>query len=238
MYRDHVWISTLRRLLVAQILVLLSAAAWGQQIFGDYIQGGAASCKPVSYDISGNVMNGYDIHDKKTAPRCAGLGPATTGSSAKVGPPYVTSLTTATKSIEADGFAEEESFDTAILTPPNGWKGSVPVTLKTAYTFSVQGASATRPAFFILDYYIDSVLKWQASETHGHHTYNFGFDFDVLPSETGTYEFLVTIAGETDAFANPYGGSSASCSTSFMYFVLPKGWTCEWRSNGAACGVS
>jgi hypothetical protein len=242
MYRDHVWISTLRRLLVAQVFVLLCAsAAWGQLTFGDQIRGIATSCKaPVQYNDHGSVHGGYDIHNKKTAPRCSGLGPATAESSASVGPPFLTSNTTAAKSVVASAETANRSWDWALLTPPSDWNGSVPVTLKSSYTFSVQGATnTTRPAGFAIQWYIDSAIRREAQKfRNGHATYPVKFDFDVPPSDTGTYEFEVTIAGATEASANRYGGSSASFSTSFMYFVLPKGWTCKWLSDGDACGVS
>jgi hypothetical protein len=53
MYRDHVWISTLRRLLVAQVFVLLCAPAAWSQAFGTSVNGSAKACgKKKSYSDS------------------------------------------------------------------------------------------------------------------------------------------------------------------------------------------
>jgi hypothetical protein len=237
MYRDHVWISTLRRLLAAQVLVPLSAsAAWGQQAFSDHIQGYALACKYVPYNISGSANNHYYPHTTVRSPRCGGLGPTTAGSSATVGPPTLSGSATATKSTAAVGPSVTTSFDKAILTPPSGWNGSVPVTLKSSYTFKVQGASAPSTAGFSILWYIDSVLKKSEKvTTDGHGTLNFSFEFEVQPTGTG-YDFVVRMDGGSGASAmRKSGSSSASFSTSFIDFVLPKGWTSKWLSNGATC---
>jgi hypothetical protein len=216
-------------------LLLYASASWGQE-FGDHITGAALSCKEVSYNISGNVDTGYYIHTKKTAPLCSGLGPATAQSEAKVGPPALSSSTTAAKSNEAEASSDNVSHDTAILTPPSGWKGSVPVTLRSSYTFSVQGASETSPANFVIEWFIDSALKKSEKvEEDGHGTPNFKFAFDVLPNDIGSYEFVVQITGSSSATGFLNGGSSASFSTNLIDFVLPEGWTCTWLSTGEAC---
>jgi hypothetical protein len=181
-------------------------------------------------------MRGYYIHDMVTAPRCGSTGPATAKSAASVGPPALTSKTTAAKSTLAEASTENNSFDTALLTPPTGWNGSVPVTLESSYTFSVQGASATSPASFVIHWYIDGVLKKSEKvDEDGHGAPKFGFDFDVLPNDSGGYEFLVKMDGGSSATGFVGSGSSSKFNTSFINFVLPQGWTCTWLSNGAGC---
>ena len=218
--------------------LLLSASAILAQDFGDTVQGYAVSCQFVPYKEVGTKANSYSIKDGAKAKACTALGAATAGSAALVGyPTFIANVTTTTAKKGDVASASGNSFDTAILTPPSGWKGGfVSVTLKTSYKFNIKNSRPTTPGLFNINWSIDDVRMHKVgSDTNGNGTLNVSFPFEVEPTIDGTYKFKVGVDGDAGAVA---GGNAplASVQTNGIKFVLPaKTWQCAWASNQAPC---
>jgi len=221
-------------------LLLGAPAALGQSI-GDKVFGVAISCRNKVYN-KGGLPGHYSIAGKVTAPACKGAGNATASSSAKVGPPQVGVTAVTTRAKRGDGSSSgASSTDVAILTPPNGWLGSVPVELKTVYDFNIQGVVPPKTA---AEYQVNWLVTSDGA-TKVDHTVNADFNgkgeqklsfrFSVDQSNNA-YEFTVALSGAAKAAASPVGGPSANVVTLPIRVFLPQGWTCTWLSGVAGCG--
>jgi len=102
-------------LLVVTGLLLWTATAWGQQLFGDRIYGSAVACVGNHYSKTGSTKHGYDLTGK-TADSCK-YGSANAASKAQIGPPVISASTTAIskKGGYSEGAGSADSYDEAIL---------------------------------------------------------------------------------------------------------------------------
>jgi hypothetical protein len=221
-------------------LVLGVPIAWGQS-FGDQVIGEAVSCRgPNKYDIGGSPGN-YQIHGSITAPACQGYGKATASSSATIGSPTASAKVIATKGtlFGASSDAAAEATDLAVLTPPSGWSGSVPVTLKTVYDFGITGVGPSTSANYGINWAVTSGGVTKVNHTveanfnvKGEQKPSFNF---VIDQVNNAYEFTLVVSGAASAVSSQSGGATAHFVTFPITLVLPQGWTCTWLSSGGAC---
>jgi len=220
-------------------LLLSASATWAQVLFGDSVSGLVRGCHFVPYSKVGTEANDYSIKDGATSKACKPLGAATAGSAALVGyPAFIANVTTTTAQSGDTAVANGNSFDTAILTPPSGWKGgNVSVTLKTSYKFSVKNSRLITPGVVKITWSINDVnMHLVDTFTNGQGTLNVSFPFKIKPRVDGTYQFKVGVDGAAGAIAEKRNAPSASVQTNGIKFKLPgKNWKCTWASNQAQC---
>jgi len=228
------------RLYLLAGLLLCAPVAWGQS-FGDQLIGAAVSCVQKSFLIDGSSGH-YKLLDSAAAQACKGAGTATARSSANIGPPMTSAKAVTTRAKAGDGSASEaQSFDEAILNPPSGWSGSVPVELKTVYSFGVQGlvppktAGAIGISWIVTNVGVIKVNHTVNVDSNGQGEQKLSFRFNVDESNK-SYTFALHVSGGAEATASKYGSPSAVFYTFPIKVALPQGWTCAWASGIASCG--
>jgi hypothetical protein len=219
-----------------QLLVLLvglflcTSVASAERPYGDTVSGEAFACTAKPYSKSGNTKTGYKIQGSAET-SCSGIGSAMAASTATIGPPVISASSVSTGGAKvvggtADGGAD--SFDEAILTPPDGFKGNtVKVVLESGFAFKVTGAKGADYALWF--------IKWFANgkKIHGvQGTTNGSGNLDIYPEfevkKVGSqFYFTLTIETGTDAGKK----ASASCSTAGIVLILPQGWSYTWASD-------
>jgi hypothetical protein len=210
-------------LLVVTGLLLWTATAWGQQLFGDSIAGSVIACAEHHYSKTGSTKHGYDLTGK-AADSCK-YGSANAASKAQIGPPLISG--SATSKGLGTGAGSGNSYDEAILTPPQGFHGeSVPVTLVSEYQFNVIGKAS-----YLLCWAITDITEQCEEATSGHGNPKLRLKFKVPGSGSG-FQFQLAINGDATTV---YGGS-ASFGISTVGLSLPTGWTYAWASGPAGYG--
>jgi hypothetical protein len=218
-------------LLVVTGLLLWTATAWGQQLFGDRIYGSAVACVGNHYSKTGSTKHGYDLTGK-TADSCK-YGSANAASKAQIGPPVISASTTAIskKGGYSEGAGSADSYDEAILNPPNGFQGdSVPVTLETAYQFDVT-STAPGSALYEICWTITDITQHCVDAASGSGRPKLRMDFKV-PGGGSTFQFQLAITGQVDGIFL----GSASFKTFDVALLLPTGWTYAWASDSNGYG--
>lgn len=214
--------------------------AWGQS-FGDQVIGEAVSCRgPKKYDVVGNSAN-YQIHGSIIAPVCQRYGKGAASSSANIGSPTASANVNATKGtlFGSSSDASAEATDVAVLTPPDGWSGSVAVELQTTYDFGITGVGPSTIASYGINWVVISGGVTKVNHTvkanfngSGEQMPSFDFDIDQV---NNAYEFTLVVSGAASAVASQSSGAAAHFVTFPMKVVLPLGWTCVWLSSGGPC---
>lgn len=214
-------------------LLLWTATAWGQQPFGDNISGDATACVANSYHAHGSTKHGYDLTGKK-ASSCKQVGSANAASGAQIGPPVVNGSAAAKSRIAgASGEGSAISYDTAILTPPQGFQGdSVKVMLESAYQFAAS-STGVGVAGYSICWTISDITEHcvEASTGHGKPKLRLGFN---VPGSGSSFQFRLTIDGDATSVIN----GLASFKTFDVELVLPAGWTYSWASDPNRYGHS
>jgi hypothetical protein len=231
MYRDHVWISTLRRLLVAQVLVLLCAPALWSQAFGTSVNGSAKACgRKKSYGESNPLRSegGKGLECKNGAVAIASSQVLLTHNAGNLG------RQDGAVAVNNGGSATamSEASDTMTLVPPSTYD-KLTVSLQMDDVFSVTAATGSGSVTFT--WVIPKVLKHsQTTDSNG---------LLILQPElsrsnlTGPFQFQIKKTVE----------ASASTSYEVIYYStdgIPNfdfplgraGWTCTWAS-GRPCTV-
>jgi hypothetical protein len=218
-------------LLVVSGLLLWTATAWGQQLFGDNIYGSAVACAGNHYSKTGSTKHGYDLTGK-AADSCK-YGSANAASKAQIGPPVISASTTAIskKGGYSEAAGDANSYDEAILTPPKGFQGdSVQVVLETTYQFDVT-STAGGSALYELCWTITDITQHCVDATSGNGRPKLQLRFNV-PGGGSSFQFQLAITGQATTI---YGGS-ASFATFDAALHLPTGWTYAWASGPAGYG--
>jgi hypothetical protein len=215
---------------ILALLFACTSAAWGQQLFGDLIQGSALVCTESQYNKSGSTKHGYDLTGKAFS-SCK-LGSARASNTAHVGPPVfsATSSTTYKKGGAPIAAAIGSSYEEVILTPPEGYKGdSVEVKLKSAYEFNVAGVGGTAAGEYDICWIVDDTNEHcMQSTSNGNGTQKVDFNFTVTKAD-GEFGFRLQVSGSAESGY----GASASVKAYDTLLKLPSGWAWDWASDDA-----
>jgi hypothetical protein len=246
MYRDHVWTSTLRRLLVAHmnahrsqgipllgILLLCSSFGWSQSY--TFVQGSATACAP------GHQYKklGFGDISRKTSDSCSrGTGTASSKAS------FVHNLVAMGTTAAYDGIAGANGEDEDVITlkPPKGFKGNtVQFSYTDAFAFSISGLGGENQAqaFVCWTIFEGSKLKFKeckSSTTNGNSRGQVHHDYVLTKSGSG-FQISTLKSASVAITAGPQPPrhiTTGSISPGHFHLILPKGWTCKYGS-GTAC---
>ncbi len=237
MHRNHAWISTLRRLLVAQVFVLLCAAAvWGQD-FGTSVEGSATGCggKKESYEDS----NPINSKGEKATPVCTSnpASEATATSQVQLTHPnyHPGHQSGGVAAIQGSGTAMSEAFDTVTLIPPFSFTDlSTVLFISDSWTVTHQG---TGSGSVTITWTIPNVFKHSVTtDTAGTQTLNPKIS---RSDSTSPFQFQIKKTVEASAStSNPetVGAITYSSPNSISEIELPQGksggWKCTYASGG------
>jgi hypothetical protein len=213
-------------------LLLCSSAAWGQKLkFGDQVIGEAIACAKKSYTDTGSKANHY-IVEGSAETSCDTLGSAKAASGAVTGPPQVVAQveTAFGKDGAGYGVAQGVTHDTAVLTPPGGFKGTkVAVVIKTGYIYEIKDAKNEDASWYIGWYVNGKEIRKAQATSNGGGNVKINLHFSV-PKVYSRFQFLLTIGITAGAST---GAFAAANTTPSVDLVLPKGWRYTWLGKQA-----
>ncbi len=224
MHRNHVWISTLRRLLISQVFALFVCApvVWGQS-FGTNVTGAATACGQTNkYSQDGDKSS---VGETQAGPCKTGLAAASSTANLDIDVPEVGAASAHGGSARAASL----TYDTLTLIPPSTFhEKSVTFSLLDSYDYKSggNGSGSVRTCWL---WNLPAPTRSCATHT-GSGSQKVKIPITLNKTNSG---FQTDISKLMQAQGSAPGKTAVSIAYKtwgLPNFALPKGWTCAFAS--------